>query len=288
MTRQTADQIDYLKGILEFSPDLIILGDKDGKAVACSDSVRKILGYHPKNICGKPITDLYYNPADRAKLLHLLELNNKVIDYETRLKTQSGRPLHISTSVAYYRDDKGEIVGTIGIAKNIRRRKELEKKLVEMAVTDGLTKLYDRGHFNIMIDSAIEKARRLKYPLSLIMIDLDGFKEYNDKKGHLEGDRVLQEVGAIIRQTIRPKIDSAFRYGGDEFVIIIPGQYQELAARFAEKMRKETEQRFNRLITASIGVTRWRPHQNSYYFIKLADESMYRAKTYGGNRVCVS
>jgi len=266
---------------------MIVISDNHGKVVECSNSVEYFLGYAKKELIGKAISDLYFNPVDRYKLLDTLKKYGKVIDYETRLKNKSGRMMPISTSMTYFRDASGRIIGTLGIAKDIRRRKELEQKVLKMAITDGLTGLFDRGHFNVMINKAVDKANNTKNPLSLIMIDLDGFKEYNDTKGHLEGDKVLHEVGRIVHRVIRPKIDTAFRYGGDEFVILLPGQYEDMAMRSADKIRKQIEQTFKKQITGSIGVSRLRPFQSSYSLIKSADEAMYRSKKYGGNRVSI-
>lgn len=266
---------------------MVVISDNDGNVVECSNSVERFLGYGKKELIGKPIAELYYHPAERYRLLKTLQKYGRVIDYETRLKAKSGRMMPISTSMTYFRDGSGRMLGTLGIAKDIRRRKELEQKVLKMAITDGLTRLYDRGHFNVMINKAVDKANQSKKPLSFIMIDLDGFKQYNDTKGHLEGDKVLHQVGKIIHQVIRPKIDTAFRYGGDEFVVIIPGLYEDTAMREAEKIRKLVEQAFKRQITASIGVSRLRPFQSSYSLIKSADEAMYRSKKYGGNRVSI-
>ncbi|MFH1226956.1 MAG: sensor domain-containing diguanylate cyclase [Planctomycetota bacterium] len=287
MQKNFIKAVDYFQIFLEVSPDMIVISDNQGKVVECSNSIEHFLGYTKKELVGKAISDLYYNPVDRYKLLDTLKKYGKVIDYETRLKNKSGRIMPISTSMTYFRDGSGRIIGTLGIAKDIHRRKELEQKLAKMAITDGLTGLYDRGYFNVMINKAVEKANNTKNPLSLIMIDLDGFKEHNDTKGHLEGDKVLHEVGRIVHKIIRPKIDTAFRYGGDEFVILIPGQYEDAAMRSAEKIRRDIEHAFKKQITASIGVSRLRPYQSSYSLIKSADEAMYRSKKYGGNRVSI-
>lgn len=278
---------DYFDWFMKSSPDLIVISDSNHKVLECSDSTEKFLGYTKTELIGKSISELYYNPADRHKLLRLLQKTGNVIDYETRLKTKSGRMVLISTSMTYYRDEKGHVLGTLGIAKDIRRRKELEHKLALMAITDGLTRLYDRGHFNVMINKSVDIANHRKSPLSLILLDLDGFKEYNDTNGHLEGDRVLNTVGHVLHEMIRPKTDTAYRYGGDEFVILLPGLFEDAATRIAEKIRRKTEHLFKHKITSSIGVSRLRPYQSSYSLIKSADEAMYKSKKAGGNRVSV-
>ena len=287
-TTKPAERLRYLENILNFSPDVIVCGDSRGRIVEFNRGAGKLLGYSRNEVVGKPVADLYYNPRDRYKLINLLQRKGQVIDYETRLKNKSGRMIYISTSVAYIYDERGKVAGTIGIAKDIRRRKEMEKKLERLAITDGLTNLYDRGYFNTSLPKIIEKSRKGRDVLSCIMMDLDGFKEFNDKEGHLGGDYVLKRVGEIILSALPSKTGTAYRYGGDEFIILILGKKQALMTSIAEKIRKEIEREFKGKITASVGVTYFRSSQTPTQLIKTADNAMYRAKSYGGNRVCVA
>jgi diguanylate cyclase (GGDEF)-like protein/PAS domain S-box-containing protein len=285
---KVSERLRYLENVLNFSPDVIVCGDSKGRIVEFNRGAEKLLGYSREEVLGKPITDLYFNPRDRYKIINILQRKGQVVDYETRLKNKSGRMIYISTSVAYLYDESGKLVGTIGIAKDIRRRKELDKKLERLAITDGLTNLYDRGYFNISLPKIIEKSRKTRQLLSCIMIDLDGFKEYNDKEGHLGGDEVLRKVGSIILKFAPYKIGSAYRYGGDEFIILILGKKQTVVTSLAERIRKVIGDNFNKKITASIGVTYWQLFYTPHQLVKNADDAMYRAKSYGGNRVCFS
>ncbi|MEW6027143.1 MAG: diguanylate cyclase [Planctomycetota bacterium] len=283
-----AERLRYLENILNFSPDVIVCGDSRGKIVEYNRGAEKLLGYARNEVLGKPVADLYYNPRDRYKLIDLLQRKGQVVDYETRLKNKAGKIIYISTSVAYIYDERGRVVGTIGIAKDIRRRKEMEKKLERLAITDGLTNLYDRGCFNTSLPKMLEKAQRSNELLGCIMMDLDGFKEYNDKEGHLGGDYVLRKVGEIILAALPNKTSTAYRYGGDEFIVLLFAKKQSHMTAIGEKIRKEIEQEFKREITASIGVTCFRRFQTATNLVKMADNAMYRAKSYGGNRVCVA
>jgi len=279
------ERLGYLESILRFSPDMIVCGDRDGKIVEFNKGAERLLGYPRSEVLGKPITNLYFDPKDRARLINILQRQGQVVDYETRLKNRRGRIIYISTSVAYIYDREGKIIGTIGIAKDIRRRKELERKLARLAITDGLTNLYDRGYFNTSLPEIMEKAKKTRQSLGCIMIDLDGFKEYNDTEGHLGGDNVLKRVGAIILKNVSNKIGVAYRYGGDEFIMLIIGRKQAAIASIAERIRSEIENNFGKKITASIGIALWQSFQSSLELVKNADNAMYRAKSYGGNRV---
>ena len=282
------ERLQYLEDILNFSPDIIICGDRQGKIIEFNRGAEKLLGFAKEEALRMNIKDLYYNPVDRYKIIGLLKKQGQVIDYETRLKTKSGKMVFISTSIAYTLDKNGSIIGTIGIAKDIRRRKEMEKKMERVAITDSLTSLYDRGHFNALLPKIMEKSRKHNQLLTCIMLDLDGFKEYNDKEGHLGGDEILRRVGEIILKAVPVKFGHAFRYGGDEFIILITNKRKEAVTGIAETIRKNIKNSFSQRITASIGVTAWQMYQSPHQLVKIADDAMYRAKSYGGNRVCVS
>lgn len=281
------ERINYLHAMLDQSPDLIVAGDKDGRIVEFNKGAEKLLGYRKEEVLKRPIKELYAHPSERDRLMELMQRYGSVVDYEIRIRTKRGKVIPMSTTLAYLKDNKGNITGTIGIAKDIRRRKFLERKLVKMSVTDGLTGLYDRGYFDKRITDAVKDAVKIHQPLALIMMDLDGFKKYNDTRGHLEGDKILNKVGRIILRTIRRRVDSCYRYGGDEFVVILPEKHHALARDIAEEIRVEIELAFGPAITATIGVAKLKPGQSVYDFIKAADLAMYKAKAAGGNKVWI-
>ena len=160
-----------------------------------------------------------------------------------------------------------------------------------LSITDGLTNLYNKRHFDEILKNETARTKRHKRPLSLIMLDIDYFKKYNDTYGHLEGDEVLTRVGGVIKNSIRD-IDSAYRYGGEEFVVILPETLGNDAVILAERVRKSIEeQRFFvnseeiKNITASFGVTQYQIKESIEDFVKRADKNMYHAKELGRNRV---
>ena len=167
-----------------------------------------------------------------------------------------------------------------------------ETKLVEMATQDFLTGLLNRRETFRRLDEELQRSRRLKTPFSVLLLDLDHFKQVNDVHGHSAGDLVLQAVAAVLRQGVRP-YDLCCRYGGEEFLVILPETSLEAAAGIAERLRhdienrkitvnKETELR----ITASIGAAAIGDDETTDQLIARADEAMYTAKASGRNRVC--
>jgi two-component system, cell cycle response regulator len=170
-----------------------------------------------------------------------------------------------------------------------KQLEDLLEKVNFMAITDALTGLYNRRRFLDVLTSEHERARRYGTPFSLIMIDIDYFKKINDNFGHDVGDAVLREVADILLKSIRD-IDTASRYGGEEFMIILPNTDKEHARIVAERMRQAIENHnfsgVNRKISVSIGISGMPDAkvENEDKLIRCADFAMYRAKQLGRNR----
>lgn len=164
-----------------------------------------------------------------------------------------------------------------------------EKKL--QAVTDGLTGVSNRRHFNEMFQKEFERAKRYAEPLSLIIVDLDFLKKINDTYGHQAGDEAIRSIGKVLSQSCR-SIDLPARYGGEEFCLLLPNTDLEMAAVIAERLRKlinETEIEGPGNISASIGLANYPMHASEPDALFMrADEALYKAKQSGRNRVCIS
>ena len=159
------------------------------------------------------------------------------------------------------------------------------------ANTDELTGLYNHRHFHESLDQEITRNTRFGGTFSLIMMDVDLFKSYNDIYGHLSGDQVLRKVGEYIVSSIR-SVDLAFRYGGEEFTVILPGAQTEDALKVAERIRKTIESKSSLKampITVSLGISNW-PNDGiiKEEIVNRADEALYLAKQLGRNRTCLS
>ena len=169
----------------------------------------------------------------------------------------------------------------------------LFQEVKTLAITDGMTSLYNHRYFRERFKVELERANRYKRPISLIMIDIDFFKHYNDAHGHPQGDEVLKSFSVILKKTIRDS-DIACRYGGEEFAIILPETGGELAFAAAERVRKAIEtndfpggetQPCGR-VTVSMGVSSYTEGMSADELLKSADNALYRAKEEGRNRVC--
>jgi diguanylate cyclase (GGDEF)-like protein len=168
--------------------------------------------------------------------------------------------------------------------------RELQGRLLLLAITDPLTGAFNRRHMDGRLTEAIEIARRSGRPVSALMIDIDHFKRVNDERGHEAGDGVLRGLVVLVKERSR-QIDLMFRMGGEEFVLLLPATGEAEAARLAEELRASIAGApllAGRPVTVSIGVAELRPDDDRESWIKRADGALYAAKEAGRNRVARS
>jgi diguanylate cyclase (GGDEF)-like protein len=161
----------------------------------------------------------------------------------------------------------------------------LRTQLLHLSIRDSLTGLFNRRYFYEKLKEEVERAKRQKQNLSLIILDIDHFKDFNDTHGHLEGDQILSTLGHILTSCIRQNVDSAYRYGGDEFAVLLVETDMVQACSVAERIRAAFQGRKMGECRLSLGVAQLDPDDVSENLVQRADEAMYRAKRSGGNRV---
>lgn len=179
---------------------------------------------------------------------------------------------------------------------HIRIQKVLEHTHTRrLASTDGLTELYNHRTFQERLEQEVDRVNRYGRPLSLVMIDVDDFKHYNDMYGHPQGDRALQELARLLREASRTS-DIVARYGGEEFAIILPETDRVNAQKIGHRLREQVElypfpgeERLPRgAFTISVGVATHTRAGTREALLQSADAALYRAKRAGRNRVCVA
>jgi len=173
------------------------------------------------------------------------------------------------------------------LKKEIKRRKVLENELEKLATTDKLTSIYNRYKIDLSLDEQIEIAKRYNRALSIIFFDIDFFKKINDIYGHKIGDNVLKELAKLISNHLR-KSDIFGRWGGEEFLIILPETPKKEAIKLAEKLRNYIQNhKFGKIdkLTCSFGVTTLKVGDTSETIISRVDQKLYKAKQNGRNRV---
>ena len=171
------------------------------------------------------------------------------------------------------------------------REQDLRRKLENLSIRDGLTDLYNRRYFEQRLREEIIRAHRQKYPLFLLLIDIDRFKMFNDTNGHQGGDRLLRELAKAINHSIRNEVDTGFRYGGDEFGVIAPQVNRKQAAMIAHRIIRQYESiEEERLTSLSIGIAQLTESnklepEKAENLIKHADIALFRSKRLGGGRI---
>lgn len=178
--------------------------------------------------------------------------------------------------------------------RRVVREQTLVRRLEHLSMTDVLTELFNRRCFEMKLQEEVARGHRQGYPVFLALIDVDRFKAYNDSYGHLAGDKLLQEVGRILRGCTRENVDWCFRFGGDEFAVIIPQATREQAAHIAERIlqRYSAEERFA-TTGLSIGLARFVRHrelsgaEDVAGFVARADRALYLSKEKQGGHLIV-
>jgi len=150
------------------------------------------------------------------------------------------------------------------------------EKLAKLSITDDLTGLYNQRHFYNKLRDEIERANRQKRNLSLILLDLDDFKVYNDRYGHLAGDNVLSKSGKIIQSNIRDSVDTAFRYGGDEFAVILVEADDQIVKNISQRIKGGFEGMSE--VCASVGFSTYSSGMSMQDLINIADKRLYQEK----------
>ena len=209
------------------------------------------------------------------------------IDEEIEIEAFDGARKFILHSSMPIRDDSGRIIGAIVVNHDITERKHFEERLRGMAEHDPLTNTFNRRSLFHSLNTEMDRARRYGTPLSLIMFDIDHFKEINDQFGHGAGDKVLIAIAGIVSKKLR-SVDQLARFGGEEFLVICPGIGGPQATRLAERLRSEiAAAKIDTLpkITCSFGVCNFSGDEDCDAFVRRVDQRMYDAKQSGRNCV---
>ncbi len=285
--------------LIAVCPDPIIGVERNGVISLFNSASEMLLGYPEQEVLNcLHITRLYPSVAEAQQVKRLLYASHgqRLQGYETRLLSRGGRVIDIRLSAALLMQNGVEI-GSVGFFQDLTEQKRLEARLKQLANTDDLTGLYNRRHFHAVLNIEVDRAHRYRRPLSLICADIDGFKRINDHFGHLRGDEALRFASRTVQAAIR-KTDAAFRYGGDEFMVLLPETTEVETCVIAERIRGAfadgwTDRGDERgdsdepapVVSMSLGVVELQPGLTMEQLVGRADASMYQAKRGGGNRI---
>lgn len=308
-------QSRQIQGILDNVFDGIITINHKGIILSFNSAAQKIFGYAPEDVLGRNVKKLMpepYNSQHDGYLSHYIDTGEEKIisvgrEVEGLRKDGDIFPMELAVTVVDFQGDQL----FIGVVGDISERKEKEaevekareelllanKQLEKLVRTDGLTSIANRRYFDEVLEKEFHRALRQKYPISLLMFDVDHFKKYNDHYGHSDGDKCLIKIALATDGLFRRSGELVARYGGEEFVVIMPNTDADSAIKDAEKLvEKIMSLRINHeasptaeFVSVSIGVSTMVPScENTLKRLLLsADEALYRAKENGRNQVHV-
>ncbi|MBC8138226.1 MAG: diguanylate cyclase [Fibrella sp.] len=318
------DQERFINRVLRATPDIVYVVDVETRRnIFANRETAAQLGYTSDEISamGDTLFERLVHPEDvpkvAAHIIRILSANDDaILETEYRLRRSDGiYRIFASRDTVFARNSSGAVTQYLGICQDVTeqriahraieeqtarlqdfaarlasQRDELEqanRHLQTLASTDGLTGLPNHRAFQERLRIAFEHASRDKTPLSLLLLDIDYFKQYNDSFGHPAGDEVLRAVGSVLESAARQG-DSCARYGGEEFAMIVPHMGPEDALQFAEQIRRAVEAIPDtyRAITTCVGVASFHPEMTApSSLISDADAAMYQAKRNGRNQV---
>ncbi len=290
---------DLMTSAIGFSP--IYLWELDDRnRYTFAEGTQKVLGYAPEEIIGKEVAPYFDDPGDPNRIL-LLEVLSRQRPFENLVvhrRRKNGGRLWVSISGSPITDDDGRFVGYRGASMDVTEATEAKIKLEQMALHDALTGLANRRKFLDHFESARARLERHGQPVSLLALDIDHFKRINDEYGHPAGDEVLVAIARVLERNVR-RTDLVARFGGEEFMVLLPDSSIAGAAEAAEKLRAALEaepievetagRRETLAVTISIGVAVLTRESPSSFddLVGRADQALYAAKLAGRNRVCI-
>lgn len=304
------------RSILDASPDDITITDSVGYILVVSPAAKKMFGYGPEYegyVGSHVLENIVPEDKERARgnIKRLLD-SGVGGTREYKVFRRDKKILDIEVNSGIIRDVTGKPAKMVFVIRDITERKlaelkiqqlvqqlELEKKVAQRnANTDSLTGLSNRRYFDESFGVEYQRMKRSGQPLSLLMLDVDRFKNFNDQYGHLAGDNCLRQIGTTLTQNVTRISDIVARYGGEEFVVVLADTDQEGAVHVAERIRKGIKalniphlvSDVADVVTVTIGVVTAYPSKldSMEHVVEMADDALYCAKDAGRNRISVS
>ncbi|MBP1594767.1 MAG: domain S-box/diguanylate cyclase domain protein [Acidobacteria bacterium] len=281
---------EYMQAILESAKNLAVLSmNIHGAVMTSSAGSERIFGLSQKEIVGKEVLTLFTDPRFRREMaVYFANPEISTLERVRLAQREEEQIVYFNVSLQRVCNPEKKPVGFLCIVQNVTENVVLEQQLKSLSITDELTGLYNRRQFFFAITAEIERCHRFGRSVSLCFFDLDRFKEYNDTHGHLLGDQALRETSQLVLSLVRSNVDTCYRYGGDEFTIIMPETTIDKALGIAERIREKLGAHFQTEITASIGIASSAEAQEAEYLVEQADRAMYAAKAFGGNRTMLA
>ncbi len=296
MEKKLIESEEKYRLLVNNASDIISTVNLEGDFTYISPSVEKITGYTVEEVKNKYLEINYFSPKMLKKMEKILNRANEQIRSD-----QYFEPIHLEelqyrkdgsvfwsdTILSGIYDEENQLKGLMGVTRDITEKVKLQDEIIKLSETDKLTQLYNRLKLDDVLDSEFVRAKQSGVKFAVILLDIDYFKETNDKYGHQVGDKVLIELAKLFRANIRAT-DSVGRWGGEEFVFILPDTDKAGAMQLAEKIRTRIREKIfiNQIrMTGSLGVTVYRDDSSVNVMMSRADKAMYIAKKKGRDQV---
>jgi diguanylate cyclase (GGDEF)-like protein/PAS domain S-box-containing protein len=293
----------HFRLLAEQSSDMVSRIGLDNRLLYVSPSCARITGWSPEELLGtSAVAGIHADDMERVEQAIAALKNGEAEEarfvYRQRHRDKGDiwaeAALHVTRA-----SDSGEVDGVVAVVRDMTEQKDLQDKLASLATTDGLTGLANRRAFDERLAEEWTRARRDGTQISLLLIDVDQFKKFNDHYGHQAGDGCLRALGRILSAQARRPADLAARYGGEEFAVLLPNTGPDGCAEVGEGIREalhdlamlHTQNPPSRLVTASIGAATSLPSQTApdcNTLVAGADRALYSAKDSGRDRMVMS
>lgn len=285
----------YARSLIEASLDPLVTINKEGKITDVNASTEQVTGYSRNTLIGSDFSTYFTDPEKARNGYQEVYEKGRVIDYPLAIRHRDGHITEVLYNASLYHKQDGEVEGVFAAARDITERKRLEVELTHQAHSDYLTGTHNRRYFMELAEQEMRRTIRYASPLSLMMMDIDFFKQINDSHGHKAGDLVLQKLADVCLKALR-EVDIIGRLGGEEFAILLPQTDLEEAHRVAERLRQALadtkvplDEGLPLRLTVSIGITALiSKEENLDVLLCRADKALYEAKESGRNRVCIA
>jgi diguanylate cyclase (GGDEF)-like protein/PAS domain S-box-containing protein len=299
----------YFESIVTNSKDIMFTTDLEHRIVKFNKGSEQTFGVMALEVLGKHVNTLFEKPGEIDALLEEVNQKGRARAIEVKVRNRETREefwISVGVSKLFDKNTEGskligtntQLIGEIFTCKNVTHLRLLEQELkhkneqlTQLSITDGLTGLYNTRH--LKSEASRQQKIHNRYPdrpLSMALLDVDKFKDYNDHNGHLAGDNLLIILATIIKAQIRTDLDTAYRYGGDEFVMVFPETDEKGSRIICDRILVNFLGHKLGETSLSIGITQYRKEWGLLSvdtLVSKADEAMYQVKCKGGNGIHV-
>lgn len=268
--------LTYIEKILQHTNEIFVIKDTRNNILFVNEKIRDY-GYDPDKLVGKKYLSLL-SSKHKGKRFKKVINSKTALNYEVEFLKSDGTIVNALASNSPVWDDDGNILFVVSTLADVTSYRRLQKKLTESTYIDYLTGLYNIRYLYKRLREEIRRAIRKSEKVAVIMFDIDNFKNYNDNFGHESGNKLLKNVGNIINNSIREGVDLGFRFGGDEFLILINQAEERITLGIAGRIREKFLELNYKHLDLSMGIEYYKSGCSIKDLIIRVDKKVYRAK----------